>query len=567
MILPVIVVLRADKAVIDRKRSFPGFDRVLVGHAFDFRRQFGIVDRGRPLIVGGCATAAVRSCRLGQRNNRAERQMRRVLFQFSVSRFRAIEPQRDAVPDPGVQVGSGPAVQHDLVVRQQNRLARLVEQRPEGQPRFDAGDQRVGDVLGVFPIRSRDRIHDIRGNGLNVALLQCFLKRLGSRRFQQHSVRGGMEIVEHHFVRFASGSPKRPPHALDLNTVILQPRLKHGRGFRRCGRIDGRRIDTATDQQGVDASFLFQGVLDRFQRHKRVAWSRLTGRQAEASQAAVGYDRHDLQSDDRANKVLLLAQRTVSRYFARFGQTQQQPIADLNSQVLGQRGIQDDLVGTGIRIGASGRIAQVPEIVVGTDQENAGGPRRRIFVLCLDRRPREQHRRNRCGEAALEIGIGGQFFGQRLPEEAAGNQHVVDLPQSVQGQRAKTTADRIADDQRARQHRRSRRHAHRHRRIHPAVVEKTAKNQSPPSHVRSSHRKTRSVILAAYGPAGNGEGQAPLRNADCLNFSQGHSQMIQTITPFARLGGCITIWPVLRLFQRIWRGATGRTAETSAAEP
>jgi hypothetical protein len=45
-----------------------------------------------------------------------------------------------------------------------------------------------------------------------------------------------------------------------------------------------------------------------------------------------------------------------------------------------------------------------------------------------------------------EAGIGRHFLGQRGPEEAVGDQYLIDFAQTIQGQTTQTASNRIADN-------------------------------------------------------------------------------------------------------------------------
>ena len=114
-----------------------------------------------------------------------------MLPQHAVRALRLVEVDSHHVAELGAQVVGRPAVERDLILRELNRFARVIEQRPDACHRIDAGNRRIGNLPLAVVVAAADheRIGQVRHDRLRRAAANAFSAAVNDRVRQDQLVR------------------------------------------------------------------------------------------------------------------------------------------------------------------------------------------------------------------------------------------------------------------------------------------------------------------------------------------------------------------------------------------
>jgi hypothetical protein len=209
-------------------------------------------------------------------------------------------------------------------------------------------------------------------------------------------------------------------------------------------QVDGMRLITAGNQNGIHAAVDAGHPLERFNRRECIQRQLLRGIQTEAAQAFGWNDRGNRESP-AADRIGFATERAVRRHIAGLRQAEHDGVADFRHKLIGERLIQDDFIA--FRRFCRAAIAKFPKRGRRAKQGDISSAMMMLrFAGHILKRALHHDRGNGCFEMRLKIWIGSQFFGESFSEEPSCDEHFVDPTQPIERQIAQAAAHRIAND-------------------------------------------------------------------------------------------------------------------------
>ena len=208
----------------------------------------------------------------------------------------------------------------------------------------------------------------------------------------------------------------------------------------------------------------------------------MAGLEAESAEPFVGNDVNNLNIGNAQHVIRLAAVGAVGWNRGGAREANDRGLAHPPLPLRSQLFIEHNLLALRHAARLDSRRTEFPEAIRRTDEQDVRGPLNSSVSLGLNGGVGKENDGLGFRIVLLKLRRCGQFVRQFGAEKPIGDKRFIDSTESIKGNCSEAAADRIADQQRARQDRCRRRRSHRDGRIQPAIVKQACEHESPKRH-------------------------------------------------------------------------------------